>query len=54
MVKPDISGKNQAALPSPAAIHIELRRKGVTLRLLHEEYFLGDPNGYGYTKFVEL
>jgi transposase len=41
-------------LPSPAAIHIELRRKGVTLRLLHEEYFLSNPNGYGYTKFVEL
>jgi transposase len=32
-------------LPSPAAIHIELRRKGVTLRLLHEEYFLSNPNG---------
>lgn len=41
-------------LPSPASIHIELRRKGVTLRLLHEEYFLANPNGYGYTKFVEL
>jgi len=41
-------------LPSPAAIHIELRRKGVTLRLLHEEYLLSNPNGYGYTKFVEL
>src|SRR5262249_6701349 len=33
-------------LPSPAAIHIELRRKGVTLRLLHEEYLLSNPNGY--------
>lgn len=41
-------------LPSPAAIHIELRRKGVTLRLLHEEYFVANSNGYGYTKFVEL
>jgi transposase len=41
-------------LPSPAAIHIELRRKGVTLRLLHEEYFLSSPNAYGYTTFVEL
>jgi len=41
-------------LPSPAAIHIELRRKGVTLRLLHEEYFVANPNGYGYTRFVEL
>ena len=36
-------------LPSPAAVHIELRRKGVTLRLLHEEYFVSNPNGYGYT-----
>jgi hypothetical protein len=26
----------------------------VTLRLLHEEYVLANPNGYGYTKFVEL
>ena len=40
--------------PDAAQIHIELRRHGVTLRLLHEEYFLGNPNGYGYTKFVEL
>lgn len=40
--------------PNPAAIHIELRRTGVTLRLLHEEYALANPNAYGYTKFVEL
>ena len=40
--------------PNPAAIHIELRRTGVTLRLLHEEYLLANPNAYGYTKFVEL
>ncbi len=37
-------------LPSPAAIHIELRRKGVTLRLLHEEYFRSSPNAYGATR----
>jgi transposase len=24
------------------------------LRLLHEEYFVANSNGYGYTKFVEL
>jgi len=24
--------------PNPAVIHLELRRTGVTLRLLHEEY----------------
>lgn len=40
--------------PNPAAIHIELRRTGVTLRLLHEEYLVENPNAYGYTKFVEL
>ena len=51
---PSTSTGTPRPLPSPAAIHIELRRKGVTLRLLHEEYFLSNPNGYGYTKFVEL
>jgi len=40
--------------PNPAAMHIELRRTGVTLRLLHEEYLVENPNAYGYTKFVEL
>lgn len=40
--------------PNPAAIHIELRRTGVTLRLLHEEYASANANAYGYTKFVEL
>jgi transposase len=42
--------------PSPAAMHIELRRTGVTLRLLHEEYVHAHPNAspYGYTKFVEI
>jgi transposase len=40
--------------PNLPAIHIELRRRGVTLRLLHEEYVAGNPNAYGYTKYVEL
>ena len=42
--------------PNPGAMHIELRRTGVTLRLLHEEYVLANLNAspYGYTKFVEL
>ena len=41
--------------PNPAVIHLELRRAGVTLRLLHEEYLAANPLGaYGYTKFVEL
>jgi transposase len=35
-------------------MHIELRRTGVTLRLLHEEYVAANPNAYGYTKYCEL
>ena len=38
--------------PNFAYIHKELRRKGVTLELLHEEYATSNPNGYyGYTWF---
>lgn len=38
--------------PNFAYIHKELRRKGVTLELLHEEYSDANPNGcYGYTWF---
>ncbi|MBA3539747.1 MAG: hypothetical protein H0T79_08955 [Deltaproteobacteria bacterium] len=35
--------------PNPSAIHLELRRTGVTLRLLHEEYLLANANANGYT-----
>ena len=33
--------------PDPATLHLELRRPGVTLRLLHEEYLAAHPDGYG-------
>lgn len=39
-------------LPAPAHMHVELRRPGVTLRLLHEEYLAAHPDGYGYTQFA--
>ena len=42
----------QRPKPDPAQIHIELRRPGVTLRLLHEEYLQAHPDGYGYTQYV--
>jgi transposase len=38
-------------LPDPAHLHLELRRPGVTLRLLHDEYLEQHPDGYGYTQF---
>jgi len=41
------------ALPDPVYLHTELRRAGVTLRLLHVEYLEQHPDGYGYTQFCE-
>lgn len=42
------------AQPDWAYIHAELRRKGVTLALLWEEYRAVHPDGYGYSRFCEL
>jgi transposase len=41
-------------LPDAAALHVELRRAGVTLQLLHIEYLRSHPDGYRYTKFCEF
>jgi transposase len=38
-------------LPDWATIHRELRRKGVTLQLLHLEYKAAAPDGYQYSQF---
>jgi len=35
-------------------VHLELRRKGVTLRLLWEEYKEREPEGYGYSRYCDL
>ena len=35
-------------------IHAELRKKSVTLQLLHEEYLASHPDGYRYSQFCEL
>ena len=45
---------NRAAPPDWAHVHRELRRKGVTLSLLWEEYRSDQPEGYGYSRFCEL
>lgn len=39
--------------PDCAALHIELRRSGVTLALLHFEYLKTHPDGLRYTAFCE-
>jgi transposase len=42
------------SVPDWAYIHTELKRKGVTLTLLWEEYQAGDPHAYRYSQFCEL
>jgi transposase len=44
----------QRSMPDLAQIHIELRKPGVTLELLHIEYLQKHPDGYRYTRFCEL
>jgi len=41
-------------LPDWTKIREELRRKGVTLKLLWQEYRQTHPDGYGYSQFCEL
>jgi transposase len=40
--------------PDWPRLHAELRRPGVTLLLLWEEYRAGQPGGYGYSRFCDL
>jgi len=49
-------GPSTSARPLPdwAEVHQELRRKGVTLALLWQEYRETHPSGYGYSRFCEL
>lgn len=37
-----------------AVVHTELKKKGVTLQLLWEEYRQKEPRGYGYSRYCEL
>ena len=41
-------------LPDWPTVHQELRRKGLTLQLLWQEYRQIHPEGYGYSRFCEL
>src|SRR5579863_9952939 len=42
------------AAPDWAKVHQELKRKGVTLSLLWQEYRATDAEGYGYSRFCQL
>lgn len=47
-------GSRGRAEPDWAQVHQELKRKGVTLSLLWQEYRAGEPEGYGYSRYCEL
>ena len=44
----------ERARPDPIFIHTELRRPGVTLELLHQEYLEQHPGGLRYTAFCDV
>jgi transposase len=47
-------GTRRKPEPDWASLHRELRRPGVTLMLLWQEYRATQPEGYGYSRFCEL
>ena len=51
-----VAGDNERTRPAVdwPAIEIELKRRGVTLALLWQEYLAENPTGYSYTRFCEL
>jgi transposase len=51
---PFAAHENPRPQPDLPRLHAELRRPGVTLLLLWEEYRAGQPDGYGYSRFCDL
>jgi len=51
---PQATTKEQRPLPNWAVIQRELKRPGVTLELLWQEYREEHPSGYGYSRFCDL
>jgi transposase len=51
---PAVAAKDGRPQPECSTIHRELRRPGVTLQLLWEEYRAVHPDGYGYSHYCEI
>jgi len=51
---PPVVAEDRRPLPDWPALHCELRKRGVTLSLLWEEYRAVHPDGYGYSRFCDL
>ena len=52
--QPQLGSSHIRPVPDCAYIHRELRRKGVTLMLLWQEYKQQHPQGYQYSQFCDL
>ena len=50
---PQVTATDRRPQPDWPTIHRELRRPGVTLQLVWEEYRGVHPGGYGYSRYVE-
>lgn len=52
--RPEVVGPvHSKPLPDFKAMYLDLKRKGVTLMLLWDEYRMEHPDGYSYTQFCE-
>jgi transposase len=51
---PRVRSAGRRPCPDWPVLHRELKRPGVTLALLWEEYRALHPNGYGYSRFCDL
>jgi len=51
---PQTTTKQRRPLPNWAAAHRELKRSGVTLQLLWQEYREEYPDGYGYSRYCDF
>lgn len=50
---PSVLAASERPEPDCAYVHVERRKPGVTLELLHHEYLEKHPSGYRYTQFCE-
>ncbi len=51
---PRMSAREERPKPDPLYLHMELKKPGVTLELLHLEYLERHPTGYRYTAFCDV
>jgi transposase len=51
--RPSVPATRDRALPNWATLHQELKKPGVTLTLLWQEYRADHPHGYAYSQFCE-